>query len=111
MFLVDVVCHIIQENVDAVFVGGFDELLEFCFGAKSGVGGAQRHRPIPVITTEFGGWGFDPLSVRTLRIPHHRRDPQTVHAQLREKSLFYLFGDTHHIAPVEIHFGIYIGSV
>ena len=107
----NVVCHIIQENVDAVFVGRFDELLEFCFGTESGVGGAQSNRPIPVVTTEFGGRGFDPLSIRTLRIPHHRRDPQTIHPQFGKKSLFYLFGNPHHIAPVEIYFGIYIRSV
>ena len=107
----DVMRHVVQENVDVMFVGGFDELLEFCFGTESGIGGAQRHRPIAVIPTKLGGRRFRPLSVRSLGIPYHRRNPNRIHPQFGKKSLFYLLRNTHHIAPVEIHFGIYFGPI
>ena len=111
VLFMNVMCHIIQKDIDVIFVGDINHLFELRFGAETGVGGAERHRPIAMIAAELGFWRLRPLTIRTLRVFHHRGNPQCIDAQIIKIPLLNFFGNPHHIATIKIHFGIYIRPV
>ena len=111
MLLMDVMGHIIQKDIDMMLVSDINHLFEFRFGAETGVGGAERHRPIAMIAAELGFWRLRPLTIRTFGIFHHRGNPQCIDAQIIKISFLYFLGNTHHIAAIKIHFGIHIRPV
>ena len=111
VLFMNVMCHIIQKDIDVMFVGDINHLFEFRFGAETGVGGAKRHRPIAMIATKLRFRRLRPLPIRPLRIFHHRRNPYRINTQIIKIPLLNFLADTHHITTIKIHFGVHIRPV
>ena len=111
MFLMDVMGHIIQKDIDMMLVSDINHLFEFRFGAETWIGGAQRHRPIAMIATKLRFRRLRPLPIRPLRVFHHWRNPYRINAQIIKIPLLNFLADTHHITTIKIHFGIHIRPI
>ena len=74
VLLMDMIGHIVQQNIDSVCMGGVDEPAQEVFVPKTTIHTAGRNRPIAMVT-RIHAVGFGPFPVRSFGVLDNGRDP------------------------------------